>query len=80
MRMLEILSDKVYMYRSESIDAKKKQWKLKFTKALTLAPVDLAEFDASILYNLFSPDLSEYVDINLKDRCWVIRSSETPDH
>ena len=53
---------------------------MKFIKALTLAPVDLAEFDASIMYNLFSPDLSEYVDINLKNRCWVIRNTEIPDN
>ena len=42
--------------------------------------MDLAEFDASILYNLFSPDLSEYIDINLKDHCWVIKGTENPDH
>jgi hypothetical protein len=39
----------------------------------------LAEFDATILYGLFSPDLKEFIDINLKDECWVIKNTDDPD-
>ena len=39
----------------------------------------LAEYDASILYSLFSPTLKEFIDINLKDQSWVVKNTLHPD-
>ena len=77
--MLEILGDSVTLFEVHKLGQGEALSKVENIKNLTLAPMNLAEYDATILYNLFSPDLREFVDINLKEQSWIVRQTCNPD-
>ena len=68
-RMISIRSDTAYLY--EAVNDETHQGinkKIKLLNSLPQVPANLAEKDASILYSLFSPDFSEFIDIDTTNR------------
>ena len=77
--MLEVLGDSVTLYEVHKLGQGDKLSKVEQKMKLTSVPMALAEYDASILYSLFSPTLKEFIDINLKQQSWVVKSTLHPD-
>ena len=75
-RMIEIQKDSAFLYECDNpvcgVDVE-----LQLVKELPHAPLNLAEYDAFILYSLFSPNLQEFIDVDQSknNQAFVIKNT-----